>query len=67
MVKDIEVYTLDEIQEILQVTRRTLYNWIKDGKLKAFKAGKSWRVTKESLEEVTHKGIVSGGKQQENA
>ena len=40
MAKDIEVYTLAEIEELLQVTRRTLYNWIKSGKLKAFRIGK---------------------------
>ena len=56
MAKDIEVYTLKEIQELLQVTRRTLYNWIKDGKLKAFRIGKEWRVTKTELERVTNTG-----------
>jgi excisionase family DNA binding protein len=56
MAKDIEVYTLKEIQDLLQVTRRTLYNWIKDGKLKAFRIGKEWRVTKEALEEFTKIG-----------
>ena len=56
MAKDLEVYTLEELAEILQVTRRTLYNWIKDKKLKAFKVGKSWRVTREALAEFTQNG-----------
>jgi len=56
MAKDIEVYTLKEIEDLLQVTRRTLYNWIKDGKLKAFRVGRGWRVTKEALEEFTQTG-----------
>ncbi len=56
MAKDIEVYTLEEIQNLLQVTRRTLYNWIKDGKLKAFRAGREWRVTKSALDTFTQKG-----------
>ena len=56
MAKDIEVYTLEEVQTLLQVTRRTLYNWIKDGKLKAFRAGRQWRVTKEALEAFTQTG-----------
>jgi len=51
MAKDIEVYTLDEVQALMQVTRRTLYNWIRSGKLKSFKAGREWRVTKEALAE----------------
>ena len=56
MAKDIEVYTLEEIETLLQVTKRTLYNWIKSGELKAFKAGRQWRVTKEALEELTKRG-----------
>ena len=56
MAKDIEVYTLEEIEAILHVTKRTLYNWIKGGKLKAFKIGKEWRVTREALEEFTQTG-----------
>lgn len=59
MAKDIEVYTLDEVQALLQVTRRTLYNWIRSGKLKSFKAGREWRVTKESLSEFTQTGTES--------
>lgn len=50
MSKDIEVYTLEEVTELLHVTRRTLYNWIEAGKLKAFKAGLEWRVEKSDLE-----------------
>lgn len=56
MAKDIEVYTLKEVEELLQVTQRTLYNWIKGGKLRAFKAGREWRVTKEALEDFTKTG-----------
>lgn len=48
---DLKVYTLEEIEAMLHVTRRTLYNWIKDGKLKAFKVGKEWRVTEEALQD----------------
>lgn len=58
MAKDIEIYTLEEIEKLLQVTRRTLYNWIKDGQLKAFKVGRGWRVTKEALEEFTKQGTA---------
>lgn len=59
MAKDIEVYTLKEIEDLLRVTRRTLYNWIKSGKLKAFRVGKEWRITKEALEEFTQTGTGS--------
>lgn len=59
MAKDIEVYTLKEIEDLLHVTRRTLYNWIKGGKLQAFRIGKEWRVTKEALEEFTQTGTAN--------
>lgn len=50
MSKDLEIYTLEEIAQLLQVTRRTIYTWVKDGKLKAFKVGRGWRVTREELD-----------------
>lgn len=56
MAKDIEVYTLKELEDLLQITRRTLYNWINGGKLKAFRVGKEWRVTKEELERFIQTG-----------
>lgn len=56
MAKDLEVYTLTEIIELLQITRRTLYNWIKDGKLKAFRVGREWRVTREELDRFIETG-----------
>jgi excisionase family DNA binding protein len=45
-----KIYELEELAEILKVTRRTLYNCIKDGRLKANKIGKTWRVTEENLD-----------------
>ena len=53
---DIKVYTLDEVADILKVTRRTLYTWISAGKLKAVKIGKYWRVSEQALREFTTKG-----------
>ena len=57
---EIEVYSLDEVQKILQVTRRSIYSYIKDGKLKAVKIGKYWRVTRENLEEFLRVGTKGG-------
>lgn len=44
-----EVLTLTELMEILKVTRKTLQAYIQKGKIKAFKIGNNWRVTRESL------------------
>ena len=51
MADKMKVYTIEELVDVLQVTRRTIYNYLKDGKLKAVKMGKYWRVTEKQLEE----------------
>ena len=57
---DIRIYTLEEVMIILQVARRTVYNYIKNGDLKAVKMGKYWRVREEDLEEFTKTGTKKG-------
>lgn len=46
---DIKVYTAEEVLGILKVTKRTLYNYIKAGQIKAIKCGREWRVTEDAL------------------
>lgn len=48
---DLKTYTLVEVAEILKVTRRTVYNYIKAGKLPAVKVGYQWRVTEQALKD----------------
>lgn len=45
-----KIYNLVQVAEYLQASRITLYNYIKTGKLKAFKVGGNWRVTESDLE-----------------
>lgn len=47
---DLRVYTLNEVADILKVTKRTLYNYIKAEQLPAVKMGKYWRITEENLQ-----------------
>lgn len=54
--REIKIYTLEEIVDILKVTRRTLYNYIKHGQLKAVKIGKYWRVSHKDLQDFISKG-----------
>lgn len=46
---DIKIYTMKEVSELLKVTERTLYNYIKSGKFKAKKIGGKWMITEENL------------------
>ena len=54
--QELKVYTLEEVREILKLTQRTLYNYIKNRDLKATKIGKYWRVQHTDLEEFIEKG-----------
>ena len=65
---DIKVYTLDEVADILKVSRRTLYTYVKEGKLPAVKMGKYWRVTEDSLQAFLSTGtpIVDSNRRKEN-
>lgn len=54
--EEIKVYTLTEAVNILKVTRRTLYNYIKSGQLKAVKMGREWRVSHENLKALVESG-----------
>lgn len=45
------IFTPEQAAEHLQVTRRTIYTWLKEGKLPGRKIGGSWRVSEAALEE----------------
>ena len=45
-----KIYTLKQVADLLQVSRQTIYNYIKAGKLQATATGKEYRVTNEQLE-----------------
>ena len=42
-------YTVDQISEMLNMHPKTIQKYIREGKLKATKFGKSWRVTGDDL------------------
>lgn len=43
--------TVEQVAETLQVHWQTVLNYIKNGKLKAVKLGKGYRISKEALQE----------------
>lgn len=45
-----KLYTVKEVQAILGVGQRTMYNYLYSGKLKAIKIGKFWRISQETLD-----------------
>lgn len=48
--RDIQLFTLQEIEPLLDVTNRTLLSYVKSGRLQAVKIGGKWRVTREALD-----------------
>ena len=55
---DKEVLTLDDVMELLNITRRTLQRWIKDGKIKAVKVGNQLRIPKKYYLEYIEKNTI---------
>lgn len=49
---EIKTYTLHQVEEILHLSRRTLYRYIKENKLPAVKIGSEWRITEAALAEL---------------
>ena len=45
-----KLLTPEQVAERLQVTERTVYGWLRRGKLPALKLGRLWRIRPEDLE-----------------
>jgi excisionase family DNA binding protein len=43
-------YTPEEVAQELRVTRRTLYEWLKTGRLRGVQVGRGWRIRPEDVE-----------------
>lgn len=47
---DLELYDVAELSELLDVQKRTIRNYLRDGKLRGRKMARKWYVTLGSLE-----------------
>jgi len=45
-----DYYTPQEVSEKLKIDIRTLYRWIREGKLNAVKIGHFWRISEAELQ-----------------
>jgi excisionase family DNA binding protein len=50
-----EIMTIAQVAEYLQISEMTTYKIVNEGKIKAFKIGRHWRVKKEDLTEFIEK------------
>lgn len=51
------IYTVNDLMDILQISRRTVLKYIKETKIRAFKIGYEWRITKKHLDEFIEKNL----------
>ena len=54
--EEAKLYTLQEVADILRVSRQTIYNYVTAKRLKASKIGKEYRVTEEDLQDFLKNG-----------
>lgn len=54
--ESIKVYTLKEVAEIVKIKERTLYHYLKTGKLKGVKIGRRWRISEDNLKAFLNNG-----------
>ena len=45
-----DILNLREVAKVMRVSNQTVYNMIKDKRLKAYKAGREWRIKKSDVE-----------------
>ena len=51
------IYTVPEVAEHLYVGKNTIYNLLRTGDLVGFRIGRSWLITKDSLDTFIRKKI----------
>lgn len=56
--QETQYYTLDEVAVMLKVVYLTVYRWVRAGKLKAYKVGKQYRISKEQLDLFLEPGSI---------
>ena len=47
-----ELINVDDVSDLLSVSNQTVYNMIKDGRLKAVKVGREWRFLRNQIEKI---------------
>lgn len=46
---ELKLYSLEDVSQIVGLTHRTIWNYVKAGKLPAVKIGGKWKVSEENL------------------
>ena len=46
-----------EVAEYLRISRRTVVRWVREGRLRAVRVGRQWRIPAEEVQRVVQKGL----------
>ncbi len=57
-----DILNVEEVAEELRVSGQTIYNMIKNGRLKAFKAGREWRFNRKDVESIKKGGLIAAAR-----
>lgn len=52
-----ELMTVEELEQYLRLTRKTIYKLLKQGSIPAIKIGKKWRFDKEAIDKWLHQNM----------
>jgi len=52
-----EILTVREIAEYLKLSRTTIWRWCQEGKLRAFKVGRGWRIHRSEVEKIVGQNL----------
>lgn len=55
----VTIYNINDLIEMLGVSRTTIIKYIKQKKIRAFKVGNTWRITEEALKEYIKESELS--------
>jgi excisionase family DNA binding protein len=58
-----ELYSVEQVAELLGLHVRTVRNYVRDGRLKAVRIGKQYRIAREDLASMTGRPIPEGGRE----
>jgi putative molybdopterin biosynthesis protein len=61
-----EFYTIKEVSELFKVAYLTVYRWIKEGKLEAYKLGKQYKIKKADIDKFIKESKVNINKYKNN-
>ena len=54
--RELRIYTVPELVELLRVTPQSIRTYLKDGRLKGKKVGTKWLVTEDQIKEFLNSG-----------